>query len=406
MADPVRPAVVVVGAGPVGLLTALGVEQLDLDVTVVAAEPPKAAAAERFDGRAIALMYGSKKILDALRLWTAVGGHATPIFGVRVRDEATGATVTYDAAEIADHPFSYGIENRLLRQALLDQVRARPRIRFTAPAEVVALRGTGGTLTLVLSDGRELAGALVVGADGRASTIRRLARIPAERLRYDQTALTFAVRHTAPHDQLVREYLRPGGPLALLPIGPRLCSVTWVERHDVARWLLEADEMTVLDTLRSTIGDVLGELALESEPAAHPLAGHVATRNVAPRTALVGDAAHGLHPIHAQGFNLGVRDVAALLEVIADARAAGREVGGSDCLLAYERLRRADTRFIAGLTDGLNRLFSNDFAPLLAIRGLGLRAVDAIPPLKAMAMRRGMGLSGDLPRLARGEPLI
>jgi len=402
----VRPVVVVVGAGPAGLLTALGLEQLDLDVTVVTAEPLAAPDGNRFDGRAIALMYGSKKILDGLRLWGAVGSRATPVFGVRVRDEASGATVTYDAAEIADHPFSFGIENRLLRQALLDLARARPRIAFAAPAEVVALKATGETLTLVLSDGHELPAALVVGADGRASTIRRLAGIPAERLRYDQTALTFAIRHTAQHEQLVREYLRPGGPLALLPIGPRLCSVTWVERPDVARWLLQTDETTVLDALRSTIGDALGDLALESEPAAHPLAGHVATRNVARRAALVGDAAHGLHPIHAQGFNLGVRDVATLLEVIADARAAGRDIGGSDCLLAYERLRRADTRFIAGLTDGLNRLFSNDFAPLLAIRGLGLRAVDTIPPLKAMAMRRGMGLTGNLPRLARGEPLV
>jgi 2-octaprenyl-6-methoxyphenol hydroxylase len=221
--------------------------------------------------------------------------------------------------------------------------------------------------------------------------------------RYGQSALTFAIRHSRPHEQRVREYLRPAGPLALLPIGEDLSSVTWSEPAPLTQHLLAGPEDTLAALLRERIGDALGAFEIVGEPAAHPLGAHEARRFAAPRVALVGDAAHGIHPIHAQGFNLAVRDVATLAELLVEAERTGRDLAHPETLMRYHRLRRADAWAVAAMTDGLNSLFCNDLAPAKLVRRLGWRALEALPPMKHLAMRRGMGLSGDLPRLARGQ---
>ena len=218
-----------------------------------------------------------------------------------------------------------------------------------------------------------------------------------------QTALTFAIRHELPHEGRVREFLRPAGPLALLPIGQNLSSVTWIETTSLAQHLLAAPQDALAAMLDERIDGVLGAFEITGKPAGHPLSVHQARRFVAPRIALVGDAAHGIHPIHAQGFNLAVRDVATLAEVLVEAARAGRDLGDAEVLMRYDRQRRTDARMVATMTDGLNRLFSNDLGPAKLMRRLGLDALDRVAPLKHLAMRRGMGLSGELPRLARGE---
>lgn len=397
--------VIVIGAGHAGLLTALGLDRLGLRVQLVDSEPLDDLGARPFEGRALALMYGSRLVFDGLELWDALERYVTPIQAVRVFDRGSGATASYDAGEIGDWPFGYGILNSELRRVLLDLARARQGIEILAPARVERLKRTGRRVTVTLDDGSDLHATLVVGADGRTSSVRELAGIRIERWRYPQVALTFTIRHERPHDQIVREYLCPAGPLALLPVGPRLTSITWVEREDRARWLSAAEADEVARALEAEIGDVLGTFSLEGPVRSYPLSAHLAVRAAAPRVALVGDAAHGIHPIHAQGFNLGVRDIAALLEVIGETQARGGDIGGSDTLIAYERWRRSDMRMISRMTDGLNRLFSNDLAPAKLLRGLWLRTLDTVPPLKSFAVRRGMGLSGDLPRLARGEHL-
>ena len=179
--------------------------------------------------------------------------------------------------------------------------------------------------------------------------------------------------------------------------------MTWIEAAPVAQHLLAGSPDALAAALAEHLGGVLGACQITGEPAGHPLSVHHARRLVAPRIALVGDAAHGIHPIHAQGFNLAVRDVAALAEVLVEAARAGRDVGDAEILLRYDRLRRADARVVAGMTDGLNTLFSNDFGPVKTLRRVGLSALERLSPLKHLAMRRGMGLSGELPRLARGE---
>ena len=395
----------IVGGGHAGLLLALALERSGLPVILIEAEPPAAALEAPFDGRALALMHGSKRVLDALALWPACADAAEPVWGVRVEDPGSGASLAYDAREVGPHPFGYGIENRTLRQRLMALAQGRPGITIVAPARLAAVERSAGRLVATLDDGRRLAGSLIVGADGRNSTVRSLSGIALDRWSYPQTALTFALRHDRPHDGLVREYLRPVGPLALLPLRQDLCSVTWIERPAQAEQLLAGGCGELLAALRERIGDELSPVEIRGRPTGYPLSAHRARRFAGPRVALVGDAAHAVHPIHAQGFNLGVRDVAALAEVLVDAARQGQDPGSGEVLVRYERWRQADARLVVGLTDGLNRLFSTDLAPARLLRGLGLGALGALAPLRHLAMRRGMGMAGDLPKLARGEAL-
>jgi 2-octaprenyl-6-methoxyphenol hydroxylase len=397
--------ILIVGAGHSGLLLALALDHAGLPVTVIEAQPLETVMAAPFDGRALALMYGSRRVLDGMGLWPAFADIAEPVCGVRVRDGGTGAAVAFDAASLGEQVLAYGITNRALRRRLLELCRSRPGITLLAPARLAGLRRRADAMIATLDDGSELDAALVVGADGRGSVVRELARIGARRWRYPQSAITFALRLRQSHDHCVHEHLRTAGPLALLPIGPQLVGVTWVESRAVADGLLRLDPESLVLELQDRLDIDLGEASVCGEPTGHPLSGLQAVRYGAPRVALVGDAAHGLHPIHAQGFNLAVRDVAALAEVVVESLRAGADPGGPDALLRYDRLRRTDAWLTVGLTDGLNRLFSTDLAPARLLRGLGFAAIDRLPPLKHFAMRRGMGLAGDLPRLARGEAL-
>jgi 2-octaprenyl-6-methoxyphenol hydroxylase len=395
----------VVGGGHAGLVLALALDQAGLSVTLIEAEPLADIRAAPFDGRALALMYGSKRVFEALGLWPALADIAEPVWGVRVLDRGSGTELVYDALEVGRHPFSYGIENRALRQRLLMLAESRRGITFVAPARVERIERRRDAMLVTLDNRQQLASPLVIGADGRGSTVRELAGLGALRSHYRQTALTFAIRHGRPHDGRVREYLRAAGPLALLPIGKDFSAVTWVEREAEARRLLGGDPSALLEALSEEIGDELGPLALCGQPTGYPLSAHRARRLVGPRVALIGDAAHAVHPIHAQGFNLGVRDVAALAEVLVEAARAGQDLGSGEVLVRYERWRQADVRLVVGLTDGLNRLFSTDLVPARLLRAAGLNALGWLAPLRHLAMRRGMGLAGDLPRLARGEAL-
>ena len=407
MADRQRAAsapILIVGGGHSGLLLALALHHAGVSATVIEAQPLETVMAAPFDGRALALMYGSRRVLDGLGLWPAFAGIAEPVRGVHVRDQGTGACMAFDAASLDQEVFAYGITNDALRRRLLELCRAR-RIELLAPTRLAGLRRRADAVIATLDDGSERSASLVVGADGRGSMVRELARIGARRWRYPQSAITFALRLERPHDGCVHEHLRPPGPLALLPIGRDLCSITWVESRAVAEGLLRLDTDSLLLELQDRLDVDLGEASICGRPTGHPLSGLQAARYSGPRVALVGDAAHGLHPIHAQGFNLAVRDVAALAEVVVDSLCAGADPGGADALLRYDRLRRTDAWLTVGLTDGLNRLFSTDLAPVRLVRGLGFAAIDRLPPLKHLAMRRGMGLAGDLPKLARGEAL-
>jgi 2-octaprenyl-6-methoxyphenol hydroxylase len=403
-ADPDRHPLIV-GGGHSGLLLALALDRHGIEPVVVDADPVDQVLKAPFDGRALALMQGSKRVFDALGLWPEIEPIATPIWSVRVQDEGTGGTIAYDARDVGNGAFGYGIENRLLRRRLLELVLARPTIHFIAPARLESLTRDARRIAARLVDGRTIETALVIGADGRRSSVRRLAGIRTRRLAYRQTAITLAFRHQRPHEHRVREYMSTAGPLALLPIGERLCSATWIERPDRAEKLLAGNRQALQDALTARHHDELEVIDILGMPCAFPLAAEVAERYAAPRVALVGDAAHGLHPIHAQGWNLGVRDIAGLAEALVDAARCGQALGAAETLQRYARERNGDASLILGLTDGLNRLFSTDLPPAKLLRHAALTALDNLPPVKNWAMRRGMGLSGNLPKLARGERL-
>jgi 2-octaprenyl-6-methoxyphenol hydroxylase len=383
---------VILGAGHTGLLLALALDQVGLAPVVV----ERASAAEildaSLDGRALALMRGSKEQLERFGIWPALAPIATPIMRAEVADRGSGAAIAYDAAELDGQPFSYGIETRSLRAALLRLAQNRPGIALHLAAPLARIARQPARIMLHLASGAPLATPLLIGADGRESAVRAFAHIPAQRRPYGQAALTFALRLRRPQHGMVREFLRPAGPLALLPIGARLCSVTWIERGGVAEALLAGGPARLQSRLAAELAGAVEIEAILGRPAAYPLVGHLARRLVAPRIALIGDAAHGLHPIHAQGWNLTVRDVAALAAVLAEAAAAGLDLGGGEALMRYERARATDARLTFDLTDELNRLFSTDLAPARLLRGAGLTLLDRLAPLKRLAMRQGLGL--------------
>jgi 2-octaprenyl-6-methoxyphenol hydroxylase len=338
------------------------------------------------------LLAGSVRVAERFGVWPWLARHGEPVWRTVVAETVTGGRVAYDAAaEGGGAPFGHGFEQAALRAALLGAFLDAAGADRLATGEVAALRRGPEVATLALADGREVAARLVVAADGRRSRARALAGIGAREWRYDQAALALVVEHARPHGGAVREWLRPEGPLALLPLpGGHRTGVTWVERPRAAAELMDAGPDALLAALDRLTGRALGRLALAAGPSLYPLGALHADRYVAPRLALVGDAAHGTHPIHAQGFNMGVADVGALADALSAARARGLDLGSGDALLPYARRRRPDNDRRVMLTDALNRVFSNDLAPLARARGLALAAVDAVAPLKRLAVRHGM----------------
>lgn len=382
--------IVVVGGGHAGLWLGAAAARAGLSVAVVDPQTADQVRASAPDGRTLALLGGSRRVGEAQGIWPFIERVGHPVGRVEVRDTAGGSRVRYDSRDFGGQPFAWGVEAAWLRVALLAAFEASDGTRVWSRGRLQGLQRGAGWIAAELDSGRTLHARLLVGADGRGSRVRNLARIELSSFSYGQAALAFVVRHDRPHDSAVRERLRPAGPLALLPVGADRSGVTWVESEAAARELAAQPPAALLDRLGRETDGVLGRLALASPVAVWPLGAQHARRYVAPRLALVGDAAHGVHPIHAQGFNMGVADIGVLLERIVAARRAGRDIGAADLLVGYERLRWWDNERRLRLTDGLNRLFSNDLLPARLVRGAVLRALDAIPPLKALAVREGM----------------
>lgn len=380
----------IVGGGHAGLWLGAAAARAGLSVELVDPQPASAVRRAPGDGRTLALLGGTRRVGAAQGIWRWVEAIGHPVRRVDVRDITGNSRVTYDSVELGGQPFAWGVEAAPLRSALLEGFEAHAGTDTWRVGRLRALRRDASGIAAELADGSSIRAKLLIGADGRGSRVRELARIQLSRTSYGQAALAFVVRHGRPHGDAVRERLRPAGPLALLPVGPHRSGVTWVESEADARAIQAQPAAALLDRLARETEDVLGPLGLDSPVAVWPLGAQHAARYVAPRLALVGDAAHGVHPIHAQGFNMGVADIGALLDRLVAARRDGHDIGSPDVLLAYQRDRWWDNERRLRLTDGLNRLFSNDLLPAKLVRGAVLRAIDAIPPLKAFAVREGM----------------
>jgi 2-octaprenyl-6-methoxyphenol hydroxylase len=398
-----RVELLVVGGGLAGMTLALAAAGAGIETALVDRAAPARLVEEPFDGRTTALAWASRQVLAALGLWPDLAGNAEPIREIRVADGGSPLFLHYDHALVGDHPLGFIVENRVLRRALLARLAHLPLVHL-APMEVRAVE-YGESAVAFLADGRRIRAQLVAAADGQSSPLRQAAGIGALTWSYPQTGIVCTVAHAEPHRGVAVEHFLPAGPFAILPMTRSRSSIVWTERSDLAPALLALDEPGFLAELGRRFGDHLGTLAVVGRRWSYKLAFLHANRLIAPRLALVGEAAHVIHPIAGQGFNLGMRDVAALAELVVDARRLGLDIGHAGVLERYEARRRLDAVLLAGVTDGLNRLFSNDIAPLRLVRDLGLAAVDHLAPLKRLFMRHAMGLVGDVPRLARGEPL-
>ncbi|MDO8607547.1 MAG: UbiH/UbiF/VisC/COQ6 family ubiquinone biosynthesis hydroxylase [Phaeospirillum sp.] len=406
MADPVlRVDVAVIGGGPVGGLLASVLARAGVAVAVVEAAPPAALGRAGSDARAIAVSYTSRKVIAGAGAWEAMAPEAGAIQEIRVTDSASPLFLHYDHQEIGDHPLGWIVPNPTIRRSVLEQLTASPGAHLLAPARVERLERLAGRVEIELKDGRRIEAALVVAADGRASATRESAGIAVTRRAYDESAIVCTMTHELPHRGIAHERFLPAGPFAILPLAGNRSGIVWTEPHERAAAICNQDDDAFRAELAERVGGFLGPIGLEGARFHHPLSLHLAQSMIAPRLALVGDAAHGMHPIAGQGMNMGIRDVAALAEVIVDARRLGLDPGAPQVLERYQRWRRFDTMLMLGLTDGLDRLFSNDIPPLRLARRLGLAAINQLPDVKRFFMRHAMGLAGELPRLLRGEKL-
>ena len=396
---------VVVGGGLVGLSLGIATAQAGLDTLVVDREDPTVTRDAGFDGRASAIAFGSRQILAGLGLWPKLATDAAPILEIRVADNNAPLFLHYDHREVGDHPLGWIVENTQLRRALLAQVAELPHLTHAAPQSVTGVERTAAGALVRLAGGRAIRARLVAAADGKASPLRQAAGIRTIEWTYPQTGIVTTVEHEAPHRGVAIEHFLPAGPFAILPLTGNRSSLVWTERADLAPRILAMGEADFTEELRRRFGDFLGAVEPVGPRWSYPLLFMHAENYAAERLALVGDAAHVIHPIAGQGLNLGLRDVAALAEVVIDARRLGLDIGDGEALRRYERWRRLDNWMLAAVTDSLNRLFSNAIPPVKLARDMGLAAVNQLPGLKRLFMRHAMGIVGDQPRLARGEPL-
>ena len=402
--------IAIVGGGLNGPTLALALAQIGLRVTLIDRLPAATREDAAFDGRSYALALTSTRMLGALGIWDNVKSHAQPMLEIKVTDGRAGEGPSpffmhFDHAEIEEGPMGHMVEDRHLRRALAEAVSAEARITRLDGETVIAQDAAPAGVTLTLEDGKTLRTRLVVGADGRASGTATRAGIKRIGWDYAQTALVCAIAHEKPHHGVAHQFFMPPGPLAILPLTENRSSIVWSETAANAAHIHALADEGYLDVLRPRFGDFLGEISLAGARYTYPLSLSLAHSMVAPRVVLLGDAAHGVHPIAGQGLNAGMRDVAALAEVIADAQRRGQDVGSTTVLEQYQLWRRFDNTALALATDSFNRLFSNDNPLLRLARDVGMAAINALPDARRGFMREAAGLTGTLPRLMQGKAL-
>ncbi|MDX2205484.1 MAG: FAD-dependent monooxygenase [Hyphomicrobiaceae bacterium] len=406
--------ILIAGAGAAGLaLAAALADALGAQARIVVLdrdglEPAAPGGPE--DPRAYAIAAASRQLMAALGAWQEVADHAQPVSAIEITDSSLGDAfrprlLGYDNRLEDTSPATFIVSDQRLRDSLLAAARRRPGVVLEARTSITAVAIDGGSARLTLADGRQLAAPLVVAADGRGSTVRAAAGIKTVQWDYGQTGIVTTVRLAKPHNGRAVQHFLPAGPFAILPLTDNRACITWSEETQRARAILALDETGFRRELEMRFGTRLGEIAAIGPRQSWPLKMHLARSLVAQRVALAGDAAHGVHPLAGQGLNLGLRDVAALTEVIADAARLGLDIGSAPVLERYERWRRADSVMSAFAYDALNRLFSNDAGLLRTLRDAGLGLVDRMPGVKQLLVREAAGLTGEVPKLLRGMPV-
>lgn len=402
----------IIGGGSfVGLALALGLAKSApgaFRIAVVERMAPAEARAGLFDGRSVALTAAAKRMLEALGLWHRIAADAQPVLSIDITDSKLeipirSVLLNFDAVSDKDGPTAYIVENAMLRRALYEAAEPLHDIAILAPETIVKIEIGEASARASLGGGRVLTGSLLVAADGQRSALREMAGFKIVEWTSDQVAITGTIAHEKPHEGRAAQHFLPSGPFAVLPMTGNRSSIVWTERVGEARRVMALGEAGIIAEIEKRMGWRLGALSLAGKLASYPLTMTLARGFVKPRIALAGDAAHGLHWIAGQGLNHGLKDAAALAEVLADAARLGLDPGDLTVLERYERWRRFDSATSAMTAAALNRLFANDIAPLRMARQFGLGVVDRLPGLKSFFKREAAGLTGELPKLLRGE---
>ncbi len=405
--------VLIAGGSFVGLSLAVALAHSGrgaLRIAVVDRTPLESARAATNDGRASALSAASTHLFQSLGVWDRVSAQAEPITDIDITDTRLGdiarpSLLHFDGALAEGVPAAHMLENHVLRGALIEQAEVTDGLAFLAPETVEDFTLHAGGVTARLGSGDAILASLLVAADGRKSALRKKAGIKTIGWSYPQAGIVATLGIGKPHNGCAVQHFLPQGPFAILPLQGNRVSLVWTEPRTRALEIVGLDDTEFLSEARKRMGGRYGDLTIAGPRAAFPLDMHLARAFVAEKVALVGDAAHGVHPLAGQGLNIGLRDVAALAEVVIEGARLGLDLGSAPVLERYERWRRFDSAFSGLSMDALNRLFTNDNAPLRAARSLGLGVVDRVPVFKRFFVREAAGLTGTLPRLLKGQEI-
>lgn len=384
----------------VGLSLAIGLAQSQIHVAVIEKDALESQLLPAFDGRVSAISLGSQRVLQAIGAWQSLSSHAEPIHDIRVADDNSSAHVHYNYQEVGDVPLGNMIENRHIRAGLLQRAyELSEYLHLLAPAKIQNIVRDNYRTEVTLENGDVWQAPLLIAADGKRSKIRRDAGIQVIETEYHQTAIVCTITHEAAHEGLALERFLPAGPFASLPMQNNRSALVWTEPEGLAPTMLALSDEEFHEEISKRLGNFLGEFKVVGKRFSYPLHMTLALRYIDVRLALIGDAAHAIHPIAGQGVNVGFRDVAVLTELITDGLRLGLDIGAQSILEHYQRWRRFDSMSMGAITDVINRLFSNDVMPLRLARRTGLAFVNNAPTLKRFFMWHAMGLLGDLPKM-------
>lgn len=400
--------ILIIGGGLVGASLACALRASPLRIGVIEAVPLAASTQPSYDDRTLALAWGSKRIFESMGCWQDIAPEATPIERIHISDRGRFGVTRLAASEAGLPALGYVVPNRALGVVLLKASQASKNIEWLCPAEMQEIRLNPEAASVTVrhdNASKTLTARLVIAADGAHSAVRAALGIEAERTEYCQSAVVTTVTASEPHGNTAYERFTDTGPLALLPLRKNECAVVWSAKEAEVPTILGWSDAEFLNRLQDRFGDRLGTFTRPGKRAAYPLALTRVKEHVRERLALIGNAAHTVHPVAGQGFNLGLRDVASIAEILTDAVRVSEDIGGLTVLRRYADWRRRDNQITAGFTNGLIRIFSNNAFPLTFLRNAGLLAVDLMPGVKRGFVRVTSGLAGKLPRLARGLPL-
>ena len=396
--------IIIVGGGLNGSLMAIAAANIGFSTIVLDSKDNEASVENRFDGRSYALALSSVRLLKNLNIFKDIIDKSQPILDIKILDGKlvqgpSQFSLHFDNNEIHDGPMGQMVEDRFIRKTLFTKINKNEQIDYKFNSKVTEHKKQSGYISVTLDNGKKLDTKLLVGADGRNSELANRAEIKKSGWKYNQSALVCAIEHQADHNGVAWQYFMPSGPLAILPMTGKRSCIVWTEQNANAKAINLFDETRYTKILAARLGNFLGKFKIIGDRHTYPLELSIADRFIDERLALIGDAAHSVHPIAGQGLNAGFKDIAVLAHIIQDAHNRGEDLGSLGVLKRYEEWRRFDSAQLAYSTDLFNKLFSNENEALRLARNIGLKLLDSIPVAKRNIIKEAAGITGELPRL-------